>query len=66
MPWIRGELIPLADQPPEKANGECYSCGNPIPVTNLNTFYCGETCRIRAWLRYHHGWPPPHEKIAPS
>ena len=36
-----------------QANGKCVICGDPVPSTNLNKFYCGEGCRQEGWRRHH-------------
>lgn len=37
----------------EKADGICGVCGNEVPSTNLNLFYCSEPCREEAWRFYN-------------
>jgi hypothetical protein len=37
----------------ERADGICGVCGNEVPSTNLNLFYCSEPCRKEAWRRHH-------------
>jgi len=33
----------------EHADGKCGICGERVPDSNLNLFYCGESCRREAW-----------------
>ena len=42
-----------------KADGLCTICGEKVPETNLNKFYCSEPCRIEAWKFYHPGAEEP-------
>lgn len=37
----------------KKADGFCGVCGNEVPPTNLNLFYCSEKCRRQAWRYFH-------------
>lgn len=42
-----------------KADGFCGICGEEVLPTNLNLFYCSETCRMEAWVRHHPNEPKP-------
>lgn len=35
------------------ADGKCGACGEPVPASNLNKFYCSGSCTSQAF-NYHH------------
>jgi hypothetical protein len=37
----------------KNADGKCGICNEQVPPSNLNKFYCSESCRIEAWKFFH-------------